>query len=474
LLPPFFGEIAMNFRSFLHVALLGLAGIVQANAAELTLNKSTMDRLKSLQTGEPFSLDGFPVGPADNRAVRFHRVEVYAPDARLFVIGADGKHELPRSSRIYLRGYAQDGSARVAMSLNADGSFAEGTGSGTQGPFVLNASVEASGSHTLRARTLQSTLPSPDAFQFRCSNENQKLDIGVSNDVAAQLHAAVTQSSSQTSALSTYRLATIGVDTDSLFMTRLFANNTATATNWIASLFNFMNTMYENDLQVQLVIGTTILRTSAASDPYTSFTSLQGVSTAELDTFGSYWKAHEGSVPRSFAILLSGQIASTASSCGAAGKAWINQYCQKGFASGADTVGSYSVTKVCTSLGIDPDASFDALIVGHEIGHNFGAYHTHCTNASTGAAPTATNTIDTCYNQEASSGCYAGPTSCPAGGSGTIMSYCNFTSVSTCASGTQNQAAFHSTQITQVLLPNVSANTPSCLQTDEIFQNGFN
>jgi hypothetical protein len=64
-------------------------------------------------------------------------------------------------------------------------------------------------------------------------------------------------------------------------------------------------------------------------------------------------------------------------------------------------------------------------VVSHEIGHNFGARHTHCYPAPP-AAP-----ADTCYSGQ--SGCYVGPTSCPAATTingvpnvrGTIMSYCH-------------------------------------------------
>ena len=67
------------------------------------------------------------------------------------------------------------------------------------------------------------------------------------------------------------------------------------------------------------------------------------------------------------------------------------------------------------------------VIVGHELGHNFGASHTHCTNITNGSAPTGTNTIDQCYNAgkrvlQRRGSC---PTAGPGAPLGTIMSYCN-------------------------------------------------
>lgn len=452
------------------VAPLILMAFSQASAAALEMDKAVVGRLRTLHNGEQLAVDGFPIGPARNATVHFHRAQVYAPDARIYVISNKGREEIPRSQLTFLRGETQDRRARVALALNPDGSIAHGNGNGPEGAFVVDIRTAKDGAYALSARDLESTLPSPYAFDFRCGNENVDLNLhSAQANLANQLQRA-TSTISAPQATQSLRYALIGIDSDSLFMSRLFANNTTTATNWIASMFNTMNTMYETDLQVQLEIGTTILRTSSAGDPYTGL-STGSANTADLDLFGNYWRTNEASVTRSFAILLSGAIASSGGGCSAAGIAWIDEYCQKGIVLGSDTVGSYSVNKVCTSLAIDPNGTFDARIVGHELGHNFGAWHTHCTNTSTGVAPTGINTIDQCYNGESGSGCYSGATSCPAGQTaGTIMSYCNITGC-----GTQNQLQFHATQVNDVLLPLISANTPVCLSTipDEIFKNGF-
>ncbi len=457
------------FRLALLVALY--VSVQLATAAERVVDRSTLHRLATLPHGATQLLDAFPVSALKTATIRFERVQIYSDDAHLYVMTADGRKEVPRSNRTFLRGYSDDGTARVAMSLNPDGSFAEGNGIGPDGSFALHGRVDLRGAARFSAQSLESSLPAGYQFDFRCGNEN--LNLSQTGDLAKQLHDAMTASAAAppAAAIHQLRLATIAVDTDSLFMSRLFGiNNTTAATNWIAGMFNTMNIMYERDLQVRLNQGTTFLCTSACTDPYTSFT--PGATTAELSFLSNYWKVNHASVARAFTILLSGQLTSTPTNCSASGIAWINQYCQNGFPNGGNTVGSYSVNQVCTSINIDPNGSFNARLVGHEIGHNFGAWHTHCTNTTTGAAPVATNTIDTCFNMEGGLGCYTGSPSCPAAGAGTIMSYCNFTSVSTCAAGTQNLLQFHPTQVT-ALDTLISAHAACLNETDDIFYDGF-
>jgi hypothetical protein len=187
-----------------------------------------------------------------------------------------------------------------------------------------------------------------------------------------------------------------------------------------------------------------------------------------LNNFGNYWAANESGVSRAFAVLLSGLGPCSGGGCSASGIAWIDSYCQKPSAGG-----SYALVQVFSSLSIDPNGSAAAGLYDHELGHNFGADHTHCTDLTTGQWAVATNTIDTCYNGEAASGCYGGAsTSCPASGVGTIMSYCH---IKGCGANTK---AFHTTQINAAapwgLLSRINAAPAGCLNTtDDIFYDGF-
>lgn len=334
-----------------------------------------------------------------------------------------------------------------------------GSGFSASGTFAISARTDGSGTH-LVAKPTAETLPAGVAPQVIGDDD------GVPSPLALPPPLLTLDIDTTTAAP---RGVAVAVDVDHELLVNRFggvatANQTA-ATNWIADLFATMNVMYVRDLDVTLQLGTTILRTGAT--PYT-IAADAAANTTDLNNFGNYWQTNEAGVPRAFAMLLSGRMTSGFS---ASGIAWVNSYCRT-----PGNGGSYSVNKVFTSSQVGVDLS--ARVVGHELGHNFGASHTHCTSASTGAYPVATGTIDQCYKGESGSGCYAGTVSCPASGPGaplgSIMSYCNNNSSNGANCG-QNVLQFHPVQIA-TLSTLIAQNTASgCLasSSDVIFKNGF-
>jgi hypothetical protein len=420
-----------------------------AAAAPAVLDSAQVQQLDALRVGSSIVIDGFPDGSGGASSVRFQRVEVYAPEARVLIVDTRGERELPRSRRIELIGASGDGSVRVALAFDPGAEHMSGTGLTSAGTFVVRAERTAEGL-ALHAVSLESTYPAGVVPRIAASDDG--LPSGRPQPSALEIALAGQPPEG------TLRGAVVAVDTDNEFMSERFSNNTTAAANWIADLFTTMNVMYERDLSVSLQQGTTILRTT--TDPYAqNDTPADG---NDLDEFGTYWQTHYGSTQRAFAMLLSGKSSSGNS---ASGIAWIDAYCAT-----QSQGGSYSVNQVFTNPQIN--VSLSALIVGHELGHNFGAWHTHCTNVANGSAPTGTNTIDKCYNEPS---CYSGATSCPTSGpgapAGTIMSYCNQLQ---CGPTGQNVLQFHPTQV-GVLNTLIAQNTPSCLSatTDVIFRNGF-
>jgi hypothetical protein len=139
------------------------------------------------------------------------------------------------------------------------------------------------------------------------------------------------------------------------------------------TVINTMNLQYQNQVDINHLIGTIVIRTSSGDDPYS--TNNGGVL---LDQFTSVWNsAPEASIPRDLAQLFSGRNPSTS----AIGVAWLATVC--------DTSGSVQATSIVFS---DFNGSFSCAtdLSAHEIAHNWAAQHCSCS--------TTMNSSITCSN----------------------------------------------------------------------------
>lgn len=450
--------------------LLGLPGAADASAR---MDPGEWARARELPVGATTTFADLPLGPSRSGAVRMQRIDVYASDAKILVATADGLRELPRSDWLHFIADATvPGAPRMGLSLSADGREATGLVIADDGRTLAISSKRGPGGLALETHDASRDAEG-NPTRFACDNHKlawQQLGM-------PQVPAPVVAAPDPGPQVAT-RTATVAVDTDNELLNLKFGNNTTNATNYLAQLFTGMNAIYERDLDLRLLQGTTILRVSTTPDPWSG--GLGADPRVQLDEFGAFWQANQAAVSRAFAMLLSGKSASNNSSSGVAWVLGGSNYCTSTNAIN----GHYSVSQVFKFAG--SNASHDLLVVAHEIGHNFGANHTHCSNSSTGAGPTASNTIDQCYNLESDPpptgpGCYGGAQACPAPATvngvsnvtGTLMSYCHLSGLPGCSSS-QVFATAHRT----LLNPRVANNvTNGCFAPisagNNIFANGF-
>jgi len=417
----------------------------------LAFSSDTINRLLSIQKASPVVVDEWPVAPGDRHAVQFELLEVYAADARVWVVDGGSRVEIPRSKRVHLSGVSlNDPALNVVLSIDPQSRSVRGISKGPGHDYRL---VEHDGPESRRQQIVDVDDLSSDIDQqlkYGCGlDEMNWREDGLNPIVASDASSVVMKAT-------LLRQIVVAVDTDNEFNDLKFGNNTAAAEDWIADLFAEMTVLYERDLSLRVLKGDTILRRDLDpspqydDDPYSATGS--PASSAQLSEFGSHWSSNMGHIDRAFAMLLSGKSSSPYSSSGIA---WLDGYCES-----QSVGGGYSVSQVFKAAGVF--VTSDLRVIAHELGHNLGSPHTHCYSPP----------VDSCYACEG--GCYSGTVSCPQGGKGTLMSYCHIGG--TCGAGCgSNLPELHGTVAT-FMESNVSAHYSWCVTdaaNDSLFTDDF-
>lgn len=413
-----------------------------ARAEIVTFGEGLASALLRVAPGETVRIADWPVAPETRAEVRLTRFEIYAPDAKIWRVDGDAQTEVPRSRMAFFRGMAEDDpDTRVFVGLEPETEAFQGLSISLEGTFEIRPYPAAARGRGYLVTVPEYFLPDdpetgkPQTLSWTCGQSGAPLDFLQEKPASRPDTGDVT--SLFEPILSSLHSATIAVDTDNELMQLKFSNNTTNATNYVAALIAAMNVVYERDLNIRLLQGTTYLRVSTTTDSYTQQAdpTYGSATNAQLIELRNYWQANYSGVSRALTMMLSGKSPDTGLS---AGIAYIAGLCS--------TATGYSFTQVFRSP--NSTGSADVFVVGHELGHNFGSPHTHCTPR-----------IDNCYSLEP--GCYSGTPACPAPTTingvnnvrGTIMSYCHT------LGGCNNSNVFHPTTvdlITGVIQPRIN------------------
>jgi len=215
------------------------------------------------------------------------------------------------------------------------------------------------------------------------------------------------------------RIVNIAIDTDYEYTSRRFGGDTNASSAYAETLLGAVSTIYENDVDTNLVTG--FLRVFGSNnDPYTD----SGDALAQVS---SHWQSSQGGVDRELVHYLTGR-----SNLPYGGVAYLSALC--------DPNQGYGVSRVNGSFPMpvqdNISGNWDLVVVAHELGHNHGTGHTHDSYVPV---------IDGCGNGD-----------CSLSADGTIMSYCH-----TCGGGISNiRLGFHPR--VRAVINSYIGNLPDC------------
>ncbi len=220
----------------------------------------------------------------------------------------------------------------------------------------------------------------------------------------------------------------IAVDTDTEFTMTAHAGDQIRAAQYALLLMGAASQVYDRDLNAKLPVS--YLRLWTGEDPWN-----QAAMGDQLYEYQAYWNANMSTLSRDLGHFLAGRGLG-------GGVAWLSVVCSNqsygyGLSSGIGYGFPYPL--------IDHDhGNWEPMVVTHEIGHNFGAPHTH----------SQTPAADGCGNGD-----------CTLAWEGTIMSYCH-----SCSGGMSNiSLRFHPYSLASMNahLANVSCNDAGVRAVDD-------
>jgi len=393
------------------------AGPVQQHAGSVVPFALDSLSFDSLRAETRLSVPAVSTGRGETIDLELERFEIFAPEARLVAAGVDGEVPLPPPPVVLFRGGAVGEPAPVAfLSVSPFGVY--GWIRLEQSWMVISSGPPGSAGATVLFNPAE--LPAEAAEWFQVP-----LDVDDMLPVPGYEPEPVGEAESGRDV--PCRLAKIALETDYEFTGILFGGSTDAAGAYAATLLGAVSDIYTRDTGVRLQISYLRLWPTP-DDPWT-----QGNTVNQLYEFQNYWNANMTGIQRHAAHFLSGRPLG-------GGVAYYPGLCftQWDYALSANLTGYFPYP-----LQHNHPQNWDPFVVAHELGHNFGAPHTH----------DMTPPVD---------GCAWGD--CSVVPNGTIMSYCH-----TCAGGMTNiRMEFHPRTVNEGILPFLQNQAPCNLVIEPV------
>ncbi|MFN0134507.1 MAG: M12 family metallo-peptidase [Phycisphaerae bacterium] len=382
-------------------------------------------RYESVAAANHLALPRVALGDSQTVTLELTRFDVFAADAQLVAETAQGTVALSRPPVAMFRGGIVGESDSLAfLSVSPFGTY--GFVRTTNTDYVIS-----SGSHAAPQTPRATAIADLDAFVQSAANSlcGNGFDVPTAPGYVAPDPSTVTPRGPGLC----YAID-LAIDTDTEFTASLFGGNTQAALAYIATLMGAITEVYDRDVDARFSIVYTRLWTG--DDPWN-----QGNTLDQLFEFRDHWNLEMTGIQRHAVHYLSGRGLG-------GGVAYVGALCAPGFDYGlsANLAGFFPYPIVNNS-----HQNWDFMVVAHELGHNFGAPHTHSMSPA----------VDCCGG--AFGGNCGGVQDCNDADSGTIMSYCHL-----CEGGMSNiRLEFHPRTIAETIAPFLDSTAQFCSLTGE-------
>ncbi|MHC5022728.1 MAG: M12 family metallo-peptidase [Planctomycetota bacterium] len=355
----------------------------QENGPAFALTFDAAD-YEALRTVNAVTLADFPLGPDEQVDLVLRRREIFSPDADLVLQTSRGPVPLARPDVVLLGGHvAGEPDSWVFLGLSPHGSHGVIERAGRT--HVLSSGRAGDSRPPVIYDVAEMPEDAIRMLPFECLEEPvTPMDGGPGpGDFGGPGDGGVGDEPPPC------RVARIAVETDDELFDDVFDGNPLATLSYVAIVFGASSEIFERDVHVRFEISFVRLWDGYLADPWTS-----GNTSSQLQQFRFFWLEYMNHVPRNIVHFLSGRPLG-------GGIAYLPGVCQPDvdFGLSANLNGSFPYP-----LEDGNDQNWDIVVVSHELGHNFGAPHTHQHSPP----------IDNCGNGN-----------CFGAENGTLMSYCH-------------------------------------------------
>lgn len=315
------------------------SGQNNVGSVSLAVNPGTFSKLID---GTRFVKMALPISELETVSLDLKRFEVLTPDAKFYIGTASGKQEVSAPEVIFYRGKVSgSNNSHVYLSFTANDNVMGYVTLDGQTHYI--AQIPDQDIAAVTSNVGEAELPPLAEF---CNVE----------DVGGSFFKSYAGDSGPAESPAGMRVAIMALDADQAFFD-IFGDLTAAET-YLLQLLGAVSDIYQRDINMKLM-ASFVRVWSAGGEPFNQ---------NSLFSFRTYWNDNEDTTGIDLIHLISGRR-----DLSFGGTAYLSSYCTE-FRYG---ISGFINGTFPTPIGIPNNGNWDVTVFTHELGHNFGSWHTH-------------------------------------------------------------------------------------------------